>query len=143
MPNKVDPKAFELSTEDRNDPVPRLSVWAERLTTPRQAWELMGRKEWYRLVLRINVDDIRSLRPEPDSPAVPSLDVQWHPLMIGNEQEATVPDARPGADGHAGITGLMRQIGGTVNKLHTKSFRLQLADLATFSLLDPEAGDDG
>jgi hypothetical protein len=131
------PKAFELSSEDRQGTPPRLSVWAERLTTPHQAWLLMGARPQCRLVLRLGVDTIRSLRPEPDSPDVPALDVPWERLMIRDENGRLVPDTRPGAEGHAGITGLARE--GGLTRLHTKSLRSQLADTAIALLLNRDA----
>jgi hypothetical protein len=130
---KPSPRAFELSSEDRQSAPPRLSVWAERLTTARQAWMLMGAKPEYQLILRLNVDVIRALRPEPDAPAVPGLDVQWDRLIVQDEAGRRVPDTRPGAEGHAGITGLAR--GGEMTRLHTKSLRSQLADAAISFLI--------
>lgn len=119
---------FELSSADRESPHPRLSVWAERLTTPEQAWRLMDAKPTCQLVLRLNTDDIRRLRPEPDSPEVPHLDVVWEPLFAAGQHGSRIPEPRAGAEGHAGITGLAR--GGAVNRLHAKSLRRQLALLA-------------
>ena len=81
-------------------------------TTARQAWEIMGRKPNYTIVARITASRIRSIRPSPD--AVPGLDVRWD--RISSEL--------PGADGHAGLTGLDCQ------RTHRKSYRLQLADAA-------------
>src|SRR5688500_9951925 len=89
---QVSPEVFALSTEDRRDDPPRLSVWAERLTRPEQPWRLMGEKPHYRLALRLGVDAIRALRPNPDSPEAPNLDVQWHPLLTDDG----TPDPRPG-----------------------------------------------
>ncbi len=131
---KVSPVAFALSDMDCESSNPRLSVFAEDLTTPGQAWALLGRDPRYGFAIHLAVDAVRSLRPVPDSPAVPSLDVQWEPLLRTEPDGSALPDDRPGADGHAGIAGLMR--GGAVNKLHTKSLRSQLADLATITLLD-------
>jgi hypothetical protein len=119
---QISPEAFALSTEDRREDPPRLSVWAEKLTRPEQAWHLMGEKPSYRLVLRLNVDAVRALRPNPDSPDVPDLEVQWHTLLT----EDGSPDARPGADGHAGITGL--HAGSPAQR---KSLRRRLARLAS------------
>ena len=124
---------FDLSTADRQSDPPLLSVWAEQLTTSAQAWELVGADPRYRLVLRLNVDDVRSLRPEPDSREVPSPDVVWDPLATTDENGDSVPDPRPGAAGHAGMTGLAR--GGAVTQAHTKSLRYQLARLARVSFL--------
>jgi hypothetical protein len=120
---KASPNWFELSTEDKKQKPPRLSVFCERLTTPQQAWELQGSREEYAAMARLNVDTIRAIRPDPNSVDVPSLDVVWDGL----------DDPRPGADGHAGITGLDRV--GPVHKLHTRSFRFQLAEQAVASFL--------
>jgi hypothetical protein len=117
---QVSPEVFALSTEDRRDDPPRLSVWAERLTRPDQAWHLLGEKPHYRLSLRLSVDAIRALRPHPDSPEALSLDVQWHPLLTADR----APDPRPGAAGHSGITGL--EAGASAQR---KSWRRKLAQL--------------
>jgi hypothetical protein len=119
---QVSPEVFALSTEDRRDGPPRLSVWAERLTRPEQAWSLMGEKPHYRLALRLSVDAIRALRPNPDSLEVSCLDVKWHPLLA---EDGTL-DPRPGAAGHAGITGL--DAGASSQR---KSWRRKLAQLAS------------
>jgi hypothetical protein len=119
---QVSPEVFAFSTEDRRDDPPRLSVWAERLTRPEQAWHLMGEKPHYRLALRLNVSAIQVLRPNPDAPDVPNLDVHWHPLLV----EDGSPDPRPGAAGHAGIVGLHA---GT--PAQRKSWRRKLAQLAS------------
>jgi hypothetical protein len=119
---QVSPEAFALSSEDRRDNPPRLSVWAERLTHAEEAWQLMGGKPAYRLVVRMNVDVIRALRPNPELPELPDLDVQWHPLV----SEAGTPDMRAGADGHAGIVGL--HVGSAAQR---KSWRRRLARLGS------------
>jgi hypothetical protein len=119
---QVSPEVFSFSTEDRQDDPPHLSVWAEQLTSPEQAWTLMGQKPHYRLALRLNVDAIRALRPNPDSPELPNLDVQWHPLLA----EDGSPDRRPGAEGHAGIIGLHAGM-----SAQRKSWRRRLAQLAS------------
>jgi hypothetical protein len=119
---QVSPEVFALSTEDRGDDPPRLSVWAEQLTRPERAWRLMGEKAHYRLALRLSVGAIRALRPNPDSPEAPSLDVQWHPLLTADG----ALDPRPGAAGHAGITGL-----DTGASSQRKSWRRKLAQLAS------------
>jgi hypothetical protein len=119
---QVSPEAFALSTEDRRDDPPRLSVWAERLTRPEQAWHLMGEKPSYRLIVRLSVDAIRTLRPNPDIPEVPGLDVQWHPLL--NDDGS--PDSRSGAEGHAGLVGL--HAGSPAQR---KSWRRRLARLGS------------
>jgi hypothetical protein len=118
----LSPEVFALSTDDRRTDPPRLSVWAEPLTRPEEAWELMGRKPSYRLVVRLNVDAIRALPPDPDSPGAPSLEVVWDPLLTPEGD----PDVRPGAAGHAGIVGLHA---GT--SVHRKSCRRRLSQLGS------------
>lgn len=124
---QANPEHFVLSTEDKNSIPPSLSVWAERLTRPEQAREFIGlKRDIARLVLYLNVDEIRSLRPKPDSPDAPYLDVVWEPLTI-TQDGMCIPDPRPGAEGHAGIINLKHP---NMSRLHYKSLRSQLADLA-------------
>ena len=89
------------------------------------------KKEAYSLFCSLNVDQIRTLRPEPDNKDVGSLNVVWDPLVT-QEDGREVPDIRPGAEGHSGITGLMRPPG--LPKPHFFSLRSQLADIANASL---------
>lgn len=130
---KVSPESFTLSQADKVAELKVLSVWVDHLTTPQQAREFMeSDKQSYRLVARFNVDQVRVLRPSPDSPRVPYLDVVWDRLMIDQDGEK-VPDTRLGAEGHAGITGLIRPEG--VERIYYKSLRSKLADLATVDVL--------
>jgi len=112
---KASPKAFELSNTEKQDKPRKLSVFAESLTTPKQAWIIAGAKKNHELVLRLSVDAIRALRPGADVPNAETLDVVWHHRA----------DPRPGAEGHAGITGL----DGTDRKIR-KIYRWKLADIA-------------
>lgn len=123
---RASPNWFELSSEDKLQIPPKVSVFCAKLTTPSQAWELQGGREEYTAAAWLNVDQVRSLRPEPDSPEVASLDVVWDHL----------DDPRRGAEGHAGVTGLDRR--GLVTRVHTRSYRLKLADLATAFLWHEE-----
>jgi hypothetical protein len=128
---KVSPEEFELSTEDKRYDPPLLSVWAQQLTTPEQALGFLTNRDACKFFSVLSADDIRLLRPEPDLADVKSLDVVWDPRTIiqnGNE----VLDTSPGADGHAGIIGLLRPPG--LPKLHYRSLRFKLADLATRAL---------
>lgn len=84
---KAEPTSFELSSEEKLDPLPRLSVFSESRSTARQAWEIVGSKEKQYLCLRLQVDAVR---------AFPPLDVVWH----------RIPVEKAGAAGHAGVTGL-------------------------------------
>lgn len=124
LTGKALPTHFELSTDDKKATPPSLSVWASDLTSPQQARVIRG-VEAARLVLYLNVDQIRSLRPEPDSPDAPYLDVVWEPLF--NRDNVNVPDERPGAEGHAAIINLKHP---NMSSLDYRSLRSQLADLA-------------
>jgi hypothetical protein len=122
------PVHFELSTKDEQSELQALSVWVEGLTTVQQSLEFIeSNREALRLVLYLSVDTVRGIRPDPDSLDVPPLDVVWDPLTLQNGN-GTEPDTRPGAEGHAGITGLKRPP--RVSRTHYKSIRSQLADLA-------------
>ncbi len=111
---KVSPEAFALSTEDRKQTPPRLSVFGASRTTALQAWGIMGRKPKYTVVARVQAGRIRSI--VPGSNCSSSLDVRWDRI----ESEL------PGADGHAGLTGLDVPSQST----QRKTYRLLLADAA-------------
>jgi len=112
---------FTLSTEDQNSELKSLSVWVRALTPPHVAREFMeAKKQDYRLVLNLNVDDIREVNYLPEAP-VPPLDVVWDPLD------------KPDSDGHAGIVGLMRP--NNAPKAPYKNLRARLAQLAMTEIL--------
>ena len=68
---------FTLSPADlRRDP-PRLTVYAEALTTTSEAWEFLDYGPKYGYSVHINVDDVRSARPLPSCPNPQPLDVVW------------------------------------------------------------------
>ena len=130
---KISPDEFDLSSRDKASELQSISVWAVRLTSPEQAWEFMGeKKEAYSLFCSLNVDHIRTLCPEPDNKEVNFLNVVWDPLVVTQKDGNEIPDTRPGAEGHSGITGLMRPPG--LPKPHFFSLRSQLADLANATL---------
>jgi hypothetical protein len=80
---KISPANFALSTPDKESELKALSVWANRLTTPQQARELVEADQAsYRLAAYLGVAEVRALRPSPDSPKVPYLDVVWERLVI-------------------------------------------------------------
>ena len=109
---KAPPIAFKLSTTETQEKMPRLSVFAESLTSPKQAWIIAGAKEHHELVLRLSVDAIRALWPGADVANAETLDVVWHHIA----------DTQPGAEGHAAITGL--------DGTHRRIYRMKLADIA-------------
>jgi hypothetical protein len=117
--------AFELSSKDKESAVPRLSVWAEKLTTDEQAWRLTGSRAANDAILRLDVDSVRLLLPTPRDPPPPHLEVEWESLMIDDPAGGMVRDPSAGAIGHAGIRHLRD---GT--KEQYKSLRIQLAEMA-------------
>lgn len=124
---KASPAMFTLSTRDRETPLQGLSVWVNSLTTADQARSLMqGTGSAYRLVLHLNVDDVRAIRPDPSAPEALYLDVVWDHLVIDRDGES-VPCMEPGAEGHSGITGLGDQA--QPSGLYRRSLRSQLTDL--------------
>jgi hypothetical protein len=118
---KVSPIAFKLSSLEERQQPPRLSVFVEDLTTPKQASEILRRPQ-YTLVAFLKVDEVRAVRPDPDPPGTPGLDVQWDRLN----------DDRPGSAGHAGITGLDHPV-----RVVERNYRAKLADLAVVVPLRP------
>ncbi len=125
---KCPPEAFELSTEDKAQPVPRLSAWATKLTTTAQADALTGRKKDAAGFLL--VDDVRKLRPDPDNPDMRSLDVEWERAVELVAEKAVVVK-KPGAKGHCGISRMNQEttLAGANLKNHRKSLRRKLASL--------------
>ena len=102
--------AFTPTSEDKASANPRVSVYAERLTTPGQAQALSAKPDEYTVAFRLGVDAIRALRPDPDHAEVGGLDVQWE-KALRQEAGTFVANSRPGASGHAGISGLHRPEG--------------------------------
>lgn len=119
---RVSELAFELSSADKESNPPSLSVWVRENTTPEQAFALLGANPKYTHYFLLSVNDVRLVRPEPENDTVPSLDVIWVPL----------DSKAPGAEGHAGLTGLNRPPGLPKDLYH--SLRRQLPDLANKSL---------
>jgi hypothetical protein len=130
---QVLPVSFELSEADKQDELKSLSVWARDLTEPTQAIAFMtGDTSRFRMALYLRVQDVVSARPQPDSPDVPLLDVVWHRLLR-DVNGSVVFDDRPGAEGHAGITGLDRPP--AVSREHYRRLRRRLAELCTVEVL--------
>ena len=114
---------FVLSTEDKTQTPPHLSVYESSLTTPEQARELTGGDK--NLVLLLPVDSVRDLK----NPNFPEhvLNVSWFQAFVLSEDKY-VPDTRIGSEGHCGITGLKRPP--AMPRLYWKWFRVKLADIA-------------
>lgn len=117
---KFPPEAFHLSSDDKAQPIPRLSVWERTNTSLAQADVLTGGKN--ALAGFLPVDRVRELRPEPDHVDVKNLDVQWEKALV----------SEPGHEGHCGIVGLSqeRTSDGMSLKNHRKSLYAKLARLA-------------
>lgn len=123
---------FHFTREEKQSENPRISVFAEPITPASVARQLLGTE--YDLAARLNVDDIRALRPALLEPPCPNLEVEWEQATVLDNQGNRIPDTREGAEGHAGIANLKR---GT--RPQRKSFRSQLADLARQGLFRIES----
>ena len=126
---KALPAFFELSSEDKAQPVPRLSVWVEGLTTAQQAWVLVGAVPTRNWVVLLNADAVRAAETGTE----PKLDVHWERATMLTPAGERVLEMRPGWDGHAGITNL-----DCGNKPHRAALRLYLADIAEMRVLTVE-----
>jgi hypothetical protein len=123
---------FALSSTDRKSLPPHLSVWAEYLTTPEQAYSFLPSNSSSRLAFRLNVGDICSIVGSLDQERkFPNLlNVIWIFLAERDRQN------RPGAEGHAGITGLCQgsmpvDLLERESKKLRKDLRSKLAELAS------------
>jgi hypothetical protein len=121
---RISPLVFKLSSTELSGKPARLSVFVDGLTTPAQAAAILGRPN-YSLVIHFGVDQVRGLRPSPDTPLVPGLDVLWD----------HIDRIYPGAEGHAGIIGLDHP-----SRAVRKSFRTRLADIASVAALMQSEG---
>ena len=100
---------FAPSTDERENPPLRVSVFQEALTTPAQGWRVAGSR--HNLLLRLSTGDIRGLRKTANNVAI---DVVWH----------HIDSPLPGAEGHAGVVGWAEE------SKSRKFFRLKLAELS-------------
>jgi hypothetical protein len=129
-------QSFELSSDDRKEPDPSLSVWASRLTSLREALAFFDRTETYTKYAEFSAAEIRRLRPNPDNPDIISLDVEWRTLPA--DVRYLNGSLRPGADGHCGIVGFKRSKSTVGIKPAMFSLRSQLADLANQRIREVE-----
>ena len=138
---------FELSSKDKESVPPHLSVWAEFLTTPKQAYGFLQENapnSPRKLIILLKVNEIIKIvgfsgdgRTHTDL-----LNVIWVHLFR-NLDGKLVRDCRSGAEGHCGITGLdekfsLEGVTKQQAKLLRKDLRSKLAELASknHSLLD-------
>jgi hypothetical protein len=121
---------FELSSEDKKSEGQRLSIWAEELTIADQAWDFMGAREECDIVACLCVDGILSIPPQTD---FEQPRVEWEKALMIDAEGRVIPNDRPGAEGHCGITGLNQGGNGRVHKNRRKEMRSDLADAAQLS----------
>jgi hypothetical protein len=132
---KALPSFFELSSPDKKQPIPRLSVWVEGLTSVAQAWVLVGSSPTRRWVVLLATDRVRliSAAAVDGLPVTPALDVEWERATTLTDAGDRVLETRPGWEGHAGIVNLDKG-----NKTQRDSLRWQLADCAEVRILTPD-----
>lgn len=121
---------FELSSEDKAAPVPRLSVWIESLTIADQGWAFMGSNPARTVVACLSVDAVHAI---PAQPSFKPLRVEWEQAMVDDDNGNKTPNTQPGADGHVGIAGLDQGGSGKKDSLKRKALRSALADIARIS----------
>lgn len=127
---RASPEMFELSSEDKKSDGQRLSVWVEELTVADQAWDFMGARDDCNVVACLSVDGISSI---PAPPGFEPLRVEWEGALMFAAEAGLAPNIRPGAEGHAGVSGLNQGGGGKVDRLQRKALRSDLADAAHLS----------
>jgi hypothetical protein len=127
--------AFELSSQDKLGTPPHLSVWVEAFTSPQQAYTFLEANSPRKLILRLKTAQIRQIVAVADGQQYPNLlDVLF----------VLIAEQKPGAVGHAGITGLDDEavkgylaergvVGLTSRQIKNlrKDLRAQLAELAS------------
>jgi hypothetical protein len=118
---------FNLSSRDKASPRKRVSVWVEELTIADQAWAIMGSIPARTIVACFNSDDILAI--EPPAP-FHGLTLEWERALLDDGS----PNPHPGAEGHAGISGLWQgRENNRDDKDRRKLLRSKLADKATIS----------
>jgi hypothetical protein len=116
---------FSFSQEERKAIVKRISAWVEQLTSADTVLKLRGKQPEDCVYVRLDTGAIHGLAPDRLPPAHPGLKVVWEPPMSVDGDGKTVPDTRPGANGHVGIANL--DIGTDTERT---TLRAILADLA-------------
>jgi hypothetical protein len=127
---KASPAMFELSTDDKNSPGKRLSVWLEELTVADQAWAFMGANPERTVVACLNVDSIHAM---PVQPGFSSLRVEWEQGLTEDASGNKLPNTLPGGEGHAGIANLHQGADNKTDSKKRKALRSILADIAKIS----------
>jgi hypothetical protein len=103
---QVNGDLFNLSSLDKEATPPHLSVWVSALTSAEQAYSFLPEGSQYKLLLRLNVEEIRRVVGNTGQALYPHLlNVIWVHLVQEIDGQRS-RDRRGGAIGHAGITGL-------------------------------------
>jgi hypothetical protein len=128
--HKVSPIMFEPSSGDKESVGKRISIWVEHLTVADRAWAIMGSKPTYTVVACLDSEKVRAI---PAPAGFQPLDAEWEQAVRPDEHGNLVPNTAPGAEGHAGIRGLIQGGNGKEDKLKRKELRSKLADVAEAS----------
>ncbi len=132
---QLEEKEFALSSEDKIANPPHLSVWVDSLTTPEQAYSFLEDNSLRKLVLCLEVGEIRTIEANSEEASYSGLlDVIW--VYLFQDIDCQVRDSRPGADGHSGITGLDEKsapdgLTKHQKKLLRKDLRSKLAEITS------------
>jgi hypothetical protein len=127
---------FVLSSKDKIENPPHLSVWVDSLTTPEQAYSFLEENSPRKLVLRLEVQEIRTTEANSEEASYSGLlNVIWV-YLFQNLDCHQVRDSCPGAYGHSGIIGLDEKSApdGLTKKqkqLLRKDLRSKLAEIAS------------
>lgn len=117
---------FKPTSDDEKSPGQRLSIWVEEMTLPDQAWAIMGFDPKKTIVACLNSDDVMAVdAPEPFE----GLRAEWEAALLTDGGR----NNQPGAEGHAGIHGLIQGGDGKLDKARRKDMRSKLADKARIS----------
>jgi hypothetical protein len=123
---KALPMMFEPSSDDKKSVSKCISVWVEELTVADQGWAIMGSNPANTLAACMNADDVCGA---PAQDGFNPMHTCWETAKHDDESLNT----DPGAEGHAGIWGLIQGGNGKTDKMKREALRSVLADLAKLS----------
>jgi len=121
---------FEPSSADKGSESKSISIWVEELTVPDQGWAMMGAKPNNTVVACIDADKIAQA---PAQAGFQPMKAVWEKATVQNIDGTTSPNLHPGAEGHAGIWGLLQGGDSKADKAKRLALRSILADLADIS----------
>jgi len=116
----------QMTTADEKGRPPHLSMWCRQLTTPEEAWLLLGGRVTNDCLYEFVVDDVRAIRIDPNKWANDLKKFVDLAMVSANDEDRSNFHARlmkavyepmdvrwfdtdakgPGAEGHAGVTNL-------------------------------------